>query len=767
MERGIRVLHVDDDPDVPRLVKTYLEREDDRLCVESAGDAAAGLERLRDGEFDCVVSDYDMPGRDGIEFLEAVRERHPDLPFILFTGKGSEAVASDAISAGVTDYLQKGPNTEQFQLLANRVTNVVSQRRSERQLAAERERFQLLFERLTQPVVEVEYQDEQPIVLQVNSAFEATFGYTADEIVGESLDEFIVPEEFHEEAEAINDRGQEGGRLSSESVTRRTADGRREFLLQNAAYADGSGGFAIYTDVTEREERERRLRRSLDLLEHTERLASTGGWEVDLRTGDVHWTDGAYTAHGLDPSDDVEPTLSSVMELYDPADRALIGRTLTELPRDDEPLVEELRLDTPAAEDSRWVRVGGESVTDEGEVVAVRGAVADITDRKRRERKLERRNDLFEQAERIADIGAWETDLEADEGWWTDQVARIYGLPTSYDPDPGEGIEYFHPEDREEIRAAFDRACETGEPYDLELRVEAADDERRWVRVQCDPALEDGDVVRVRGTLQDITDRKRRERELRRQNERLDEFASVVSHDLRTPLSVARGRLELLEERIGPDEDLEAVTDAHDRMATLIEDLLGLARSGEPVEARSWVDLASVVEECERALERADATVSVAGDHAVKADESRLRQLLENLIRNAVEHAPGEPSRPDGEPTGEPEASGAGSTPGVTSSDGGSPAVDDRWGDAGTSVTIEVGPLADEPGFYVADDGVGVRPADRERVFESGYSTAADGTGFGLAIARDIADVHGWDLAMTESRWGGARVEVRNVTTRR
>lgn len=80
---------------------------------------------LADAEFDCVVSAHEMPGRNGIEFLELVREEYPDLPFVLFTGKGSEAVASDAISAGVTDYLQKGSGTEQYELLANRIVNAV------------------------------------------------------------------------------------------------------------------------------------------------------------------------------------------------------------------------------------------------------------------------------------------------------------------------------------------------------------------------------------------------------------------------------------------------------------------------------------------------------------------------------------------------------------------------------------------------------------------------------------------------------------------
>jgi CheY-like chemotaxis protein len=108
----IRILHVDDEPSFADVATAHLEREYDQLNVETATSASEAFERLAEEEFDCVVSDYSMPGRNGVEFLEDVRRNHPELPFILFTGKGSEEVASEAISAGVTDYLQKQPGSE-------------------------------------------------------------------------------------------------------------------------------------------------------------------------------------------------------------------------------------------------------------------------------------------------------------------------------------------------------------------------------------------------------------------------------------------------------------------------------------------------------------------------------------------------------------------------------------------------------------------------------------------------------------------------------
>lgn len=142
MGSSIRVLHVEDDVSLGELTAEFLERESGRLDVETVPHAKEGMRRLDESEFDCIVSDYEMPGKTGIEFLEAVRERAPDLPFILFTGKGSEEVASSAISAGVSDYLQKESGTEQYEILANRVVNNVERARAQRELEKRKSHLQ-------------------------------------------------------------------------------------------------------------------------------------------------------------------------------------------------------------------------------------------------------------------------------------------------------------------------------------------------------------------------------------------------------------------------------------------------------------------------------------------------------------------------------------------------------------------------------------------------------------------------------------------------
>ncbi|WP_247729639.1 ATP-binding response regulator [Halovivax limisalsi] len=205
--------------------------------------------------------------------------------------------------------------------------------------------------------------------------------------------------------------------------------------------------------------------------------------------------------------------------------------------------------------------------------------------------------------------------------------------------------------------------------------------------------------------------------ELERKNDRLNEFATVISHDLRNPLTVAKGQLDLLSADC-ESEHVAEIESALDRMDALMENLLTLAREGNSVDELRAVDLETAGRQAWGTVDTDDATLSVETDRVVRADEVRLRQLLENLVRNAIEHG-------------------------------------------GAEVTVTIGDR--DGGFYVADDGDGIPPAERDQIFESGFTTSDGGTGFGLAIVSEIAAAHGWDESVTESEGGGARFDLTGV----
>jgi PAS domain S-box-containing protein len=278
-----------------------------------------------------------------------------------------------------------------------------------------------------------------------------------------------------------------------------------------------------------------------------------------------------------------------------------------------------------------------------------------------------------------------------------------------------------HPEDADKLAdVAETESLALGERQTFEARIERPDGDVRHCEFSTTVISYQGDTA-VLASIRDITERKERERELERQNERLDQFASVVSHDLRSPLNVAKGSLDLAE-ATGEAEHFDRASEALDRMESLVEDVLELARQGQLVDETEAVSLADVVHRAWGSIDAPDATLNAAvDDKTVAADSGRLQELFENLFRNAVEHG-------------------------------------------GEDVTVSVTPLSD--GFAVVDDGPGVPDGAHDDVFERGYTSADDGTGFGLAIVREIADAHDWDVAAVppeEDTDRGARFEIRGV----
>ena len=223
-------------------------------------------------------------------------------------------------------------------------------------------------------------------------------------------------------------------------------------------------------------------------------------------------------------------------------------------------------------------------------------------------------------------------------------------------------------------------------------------------------------------SLTDVSEREQYRSQLERQNTRLENFASVVSHDLRNPLTVAKGRIDLALADETPQDHLEATMTALERMEELIEDLLLLARSGDLVDDLETIWLPDLIEESWAMINAPQAKIIItkSANFELDADPERLQQLCENLFRNAVEHG-------------------------------------------GQSITVTVSGLGDEDGFAIEDSGNGIPAAVRDTLFDPGVSSRPDGTGFGLSIVAEIVEAHGWSIEATDGSTGGARFEIRTA----
>ena len=206
---------------------------------------------------------------------------------------------------------------------------------------------------------------------------------------------------------------------------------------------------------------------------------------------------------------------------------------------------------------------------------------------------------------------------------------------------------------------------------------------------------------------------------MQRQRDQLEEFTRVVSHDIRNPLGIVEGYLDMAE-RTGDPEHFRRCRDAVDRMESLIDDLLFLTREGRTIGGREEIGLAALADESWSFVSAGGAALEVDTDRVLIGDWSRLQQVFENLFRNAVEHG-------------------------------------------GADVTARVGDLPDGSGIYVEDDGVGIPEDERDEVLVDGYTTDASGTGLGLTIIQQVVSAHGWEIAVGESAEGGARFEISGM----
>lgn len=633
----IRILHVDDDTRLTELVSRFLQEEDDRFDVKTAANAAEGLARLAEEEVDCIVSDYEMPGQTGIEFLRTVREEYPKLPFVLYTGKGSEEVASEAIRAGVTDYLQKDTGTDQYTLLSNRIRNAVEGYRANQQAAA--------------------VQRINTVVRSIDEVLvRATTRSEVDDSVCEILSDaepyqFAWIGEYDPESRTIVPRssaGIEGNYLETAEIT-----------VDESPTGRGPTGQAVQT-------------REIAVMQNIPGDPAYEPWrEAALERG--------YRSSAAVPLVHDE-TFYGVLNVY--ADRTF-------------------------AFDERERQL----------LSSVGGTIAHALHRiELQQEYTDQYRTLFEEAP-VMVVFTRAVDGEPI----IEDCNRTFAERLGYSREELRGTplaDHYTERSRRDLleRDGYERALTGDFIREQRTLLTHAGAEILTILRASPRRAQDGEIIGTHALYLDITN-EQQVRELERQNERLEEFASVLSHDLRNPLTVAKGRLELAEEECD-SEDLEHVRDAHDRMEALIEDLLTLARQGATVTDRESVAISPLVERCWSNVETGDATLRMDIDRTVLADKSRLKQVFENLIRNAIEHG-------------------------------------------GEGVTVTFGELAD--GIYVEDDGAGIPAEDHDEVFEAGYSTREEGTGFGLSIVEQIVEAHEWSIDVTDGADGGARFEITGI----
>ncbi len=741
------------EPSVQRaLVESLTERLTDR-SITAVSSLAQLHSRLEAALVDGVVVGHDEPDLDAVAVLERLRDRHPAVPVVVFPRDGSEALASAVLGAGGTDYVRR---VDGYKTLAARLERAVDDTAAH----ADPDCCAVL-----------DSLDDAVIVSEPSSCTATDVNERVCELVGCRFRDarrctLDTPDaaSSDETVESIVDRTLEDGTQQIEwQCQTTTGDEFWAELTFERVLRDGAPNVvAICRDISTYKRRRHRLRRF-------ERALEQAGHSIYIMApdGTIQYVNSAFeanTGYSADEAVGATPQLLT-SGVHGPAFYRDLWDTIHAGDVWNDQIVTRRKNGTEYTANQTIA-----PITDEdGDIVNFVAVNADISDQKRREaqfRQLHHAVREWIEATTREDV-ATRTISHLEELLEHELTAVFLHDPASaqlrpaavsaaadelfethprFDEDEGIAWHVFETGSEamyDDVRRAADvHNPET--PIRSEIVLPLGDHGVLFVASQTVAAFDETDhtVLRVvASSLEATFDRICREQTLEQQRDRFEKFAHVVSHDLRNPLTVAMGELERARQTTN-DEAFDHVVQAHERIANIIDDLLLLAREGRAIDDRQPVSLADVASNAWDTVDAAGVSLELARDRRVLADPGRLQQLFENLFRNSVEHGLVRPDSRTRQDAVECDSTHS------------RPVADD------TALTIRVG--LTEDGFYVADTGVGIPDIERERILETGYTTADDGTGLGLSIVQTIVDSHGWSLEITDSEAGGARFEIRS-----
>lgn len=604
--------------------------------------------------------------------------------------------------------------SEEFVDILQMVSELITTKQKQEARRKELERYESYLEH-AQDIVTVA--DENGIILDQNPAIERVLGVDSGGRIGDRVFDYVHPDDRQGMKEAFEEFVTDDTNTTAR-IEFRYEDGDGNYRWLEAIGIDQTnttvGGYVVHSrDISKRKEREEKYRNLFENSRDALMVFDREGYiDCNAKTLELFGVDSTdefldYSPWGLSPDEQPDGRESQI------AAKEHIEKAFEE----GEDFFEWTHQHADGTEFPAEVKLSRFSYGSETVLLAL---IRDVSERKERERELrdlkDRFQTLFEKAPEEIAIHDSSGDIHAVNQQEIDKLGYSREELTAMNVADFQG-EYA----QGELQTLWDE-IDIGETRKVAGKHVRKDGSTYPVAVWMNK-ININEEERILAFVRDITDRKNREQELERRNERLDEFASVVSHDLQNPLNVAEGRLELAQEDCESDH-LEAIGTAIDRMERITEDVLWLAREGQDIGSLDAVVVQEAIDaawdivadrEEHADLQYADDALSTA---TIEADDDRFRQLVENLFSNAIEHV-------------------------------------------GEDVTVTVGAV--ENGFYVEDDGPGIPEDRRDEVFTAGYSTSEEGTGFGLSIVKQIVEAHGWKIRVTEGAQSGARFEISGV----
>jgi len=780
MTKAQQILYVASHDSDSEMVLEALGSQLDGLEILVAESAEAGLAQLSDETVQCIISEHHLPETDGLSFLEAANNRAVTSPLFLVTTDLSDDLISDALAQGVTDVFQRDALKDQRELVAHRIQSAID-------AAQAQFSYREVFEKSDAAMVIRDLETGE--VLDVNQQYCDLIGYPYDAAIELSL------------ADITADLPGYTAKKAHEMIDTAVAEGSHQFEWPEQTQAGAVRWVNVSLSVVELEGQERILVTVRDIHDRKQREQRLEALHATICTAVSATTPEEVCEHAIGAVRDLLGIDANAVHLYDSGENALKPVAVTDTARElvgelptftpgnsiawrvyetgTPTIVDDVRGDPDVYNDATPIQselhlplgkhgilIGGSTSRNAfdpadrsfGEILAnsIKTVLTNAVREERIQQLQARTQEVMraktkeeiatvavEAAEEVLSLPLNGVHLLAEDGDTlrpaavSETVATQFDRPPTYDRSTEEGIadktvwDVF--ETGQMLAISNPDECQLFSEYDGPARsgiIYPLGDHGVFITSSLhDDGFDETDQALgkvLAATLLAALDRaereariRERERQLEREVDRLDQVARIISHDLRNPLNIADGYLTQVQED-HESEQLSEIEHALDRAIEITNNVLTLTRDGGAVERTQILSLATVADNCWRNVVTDVATITIEEDLQLHADATRLRHLLENLFRNAVEHG-------------------------------------------GSTVTVRIGALEDDSGFYVEDDGPGIPSDVRENLFHS--ENSGENSGFGCMIVERMAGAHGWEVSVTEGADGGARFEITGVDT--
>ncbi len=517
----MHILFVDDETSLLDQAKIFIEKLDEDLKIEPVSSAEEGLKELSREEYDAVVSDYQMPCMNGLEFLEKVREeRDNDIPFIIFTGKGREEVAMKALNLGADRYMQKGGDPrDQYEVLAQAIKQEVEHRVAESLL-------KLTKYSVDNASLEIFWITPEGEFTYANETAAERLGYSKEGLEGMRVWD-IDPNHGKDKRKERWKKLKDEGVLVFESE-HETKEGKRypvEITSHHLEFGGKEYEFAFVEDIGERKERENKLKKNKDWLSQIVEGSSVPLFVIDEDHKVTHWNKACENLTGIS-KDDLVGTEDPWKAFYDEARPVLADLVLDDASEEEierwygDDLSRLSILDgayetrdyfPDMGEEGKWVFFTAAPLTDsDGDTIGAIETLQDVTKREEQRQELKQKEQILDHTPAYINVIDEEGNIEYH-SYPSDEI-------TGLNPNKfmgSEAMDFAHPDDREDAMEMFSKVLENpGEEYSTELRGEV-EDGWIWLEVRAVNHLDDPTINGIIVSAQDISDRKEMEEELK------------------------------------------------------------------------------------------------------------------------------------------------------------------------------------------------------------------------------------------------------------